>query len=384
MSTRPFPKSRASQLADALQSHQLVVEPTAPTVAFTSINWKYLPKALVLAQSLKRFNPDWEFHILLNDHLPSGTSFDHVDVIAPINSIGIEGFESWCFSHEVVELCTATKSFYFRFLFEAGYENVFYFDPDMEIFNKLDYLLDELSHADTLLTPHADTEAVRESEILYTEMSVLAHGVFNLGFLGTRNTPNGRRVIDFWCKRMERYCHDDHARGLFTDQKWFNLVPVYFDGVTVLKHKGCNVASWNVAHRPIKRSGNTFHAGPDELLFFHFSGYDASVPRRMFEIFGAYNDDIGSLIEAYDAKVLHQLKCNQEANLPWIYAAFDNGQQISRGIRRFYRSHLEHRICYPHPYTSKDPDSFYHVVQQNTKEALDRQYDPPGLLRKHF
>lgn len=384
MHLNPAAKSRAPLLTKALEQGRLALTPISPTVAFTSINWKYLPKALVLAESLKRFNPDWEFHVLLNDYLPDDTSFEHVDVIAPINHIGIQNFDSWCFSHEVVELCTASKSFYFRYLLDAGYQNVFYFDPDMEVFNSLNYLLEELSRADTLLTPHADTDALRESEILYTEMSVLAHGVFNLGFLGTRNSPNGRQVIDFWCRRMERYCHDDHARGLFTDQKWFNLVPVYFDGVKVLKHKGCNVASWNVAHRAITRSNNTFRAGPDELLFFHFSGYDASVPRRMFEIFGAYNESIGALIESYDGKVAHQDATHPEARLPWVYANFENGQTISRGTRRFYRSHLEYRASYPHPYFDHAEDSFYRLVQKHGEEALDRQFDPPGFLRKYF
>ena len=219
-------------------------------VVFTSINWAYLTKAMVLAESLKQHNPDFEFHLLINDYVDPTMALKRGSIV-PISLLGIDGFHAWCFSHDVVELCTATKAFYFYQLLDAGYDKVIYLDPDIRVFSSLDPVTSKLDEFDVVLIPHCDVEASRDCEIHYTEMSVLAHGVFNLGFLGIANTCIGSRVINFWRRRMERHCRDEHERGLFTDQKWFNLVPVYFDNVCILKHPGVNVASWNISSRPL-------------------------------------------------------------------------------------------------------------------------------------
>ncbi len=51
----------------------------------------------------------------------------------------------------------------------------------------------------------------------FNEQSVLAHGIYNLGFVGFKNTEIGRGAAAFWRRRMMRHCRDDHARGLFTE-----------------------------------------------------------------------------------------------------------------------------------------------------------------------
>ena len=269
------------------------------TVVFTSITLGYLPKALALAESVKAHHPDWEFHILLNDFMPD-TLERHlapVDRVVTAAELSIDNFHSWSFGLTLVELCCATKPFYFKQLLDTGYEYVFYIDPDIRIFDRLDCLRNELKDHHVLVTPHCDKPALTDAEILYTEQSVLAHGVYNLGFLAARQSDHAKEVIDFWRYRCIRYCHDDHPRGVFNDQKWFNLVPLYYGGVCIIRHEGCNVASWNIAHRPLSKVAGKLYAGKDPLLFFHFSGYDANVPRTMFEIFGQYTDLLAEMID---------------------------------------------------------------------------------------
>ena len=43
---------------------------------------------------------------------------------------------------------------------------------------------------------------------------------------------------------MLRY--EEAAFGVYTDQRWCDLVPALFDGVKVLRDPGLNVASWNL------------------------------------------------------------------------------------------------------------------------------------------
>jgi hypothetical protein len=127
---------------------------------------------------------------------------------------------------------------------------VLYFDPDMVLFSRLDDLLAELDQGNVALTPHltvpeSTLDAVRDNEI-----SALKHGVYNLGFLGVRNTEEGRRFARWWADRVYHFCVDDIPGGLFTDQRWIDLAPAMFDGVGILKNSRFNVATWKAISRP--------------------------------------------------------------------------------------------------------------------------------------
>ena len=66
--------------------------------------------------------------------------------------------------------------------------------------------------------------------------------------------------------------------GYFTDQRWIDAVPVFFEH-EVVRDLGCNVAYWNLHERTlaVDESG-AWTAGGVALRFFHFSGHDADDP----------------------------------------------------------------------------------------------------------
>lgn len=370
-------------LPPALAQHQK----TGKTVVFTSLSRLYLPKAQIFAESLKKFHPDWEYHILINDAWPDQAAaprLPNVDLVVPIRELPIDNLHSWVFSMDAEELCCASRPVYFKELLNAGYEKVFFFDPDIQVFSSLEPLTALLDNHSVLLTPHIDQPAKSDAEILYSELSVLAHGIFNLGFLGVTNNEQGNAVIDFWKHRLTRYSLKEHAKGLWTDQKWFNLVPLYFDGVHVLKHQGCNVASWNISSRPITIRQQTLYSGADPLLFFHFSGFDKGVPKRMFEIFRSYNQALEGLFTAYQKRNAHFVKKTPVAALPWCFGAFDNGEPISWAIRRFYRETLDHRLKYRKPFFVHSSPSFFERIEEAGRDWIEGEYDPPGKLRRYF
>src|SRR3546814_12289571 len=79
-----------------------------------------------------------------------------------------------------------------------------------------------------------------------TEMSVTEHGIYNLGHLFVRPDENGRALSRWWADRLDKYCFDDKTIGLFTDQRWMDLVPATFEGVKILRVPNMDVASWNI------------------------------------------------------------------------------------------------------------------------------------------
>ena len=95
---------------------------------YTSITANYLPKAAVLAHSLKQSNPGTKFHLLLSDNLPEDcppdalSAFDHI--VTP-DMLPINNLKAWTFGHSVVELCTAVKGPMLEYLFDkVGAERV--------------------------------------------------------------------------------------------------------------------------------------------------------------------------------------------------------------------------------------------------------------------
>ena len=84
---------------------------SAATAVFTSIAANYLPKARVLARSVKQVAPDAQFFLMLVDSTPHDFDLDAepFDALITIDELGLENPIAWAFTHTVVELCTAVK-----------------------------------------------------------------------------------------------------------------------------------------------------------------------------------------------------------------------------------------------------------------------------------
>jgi hypothetical protein len=100
-----------------------------------------------------------------------------------------------------------------------------------------------------VLTPHT-TEPVPLDRKLPDETPLQA-GAYNLGFIGVANRPAVRRLLDWWVARLEHYYVKDIGAGLFTDQKWIDLVPGMDDRAAIVRDRGCNVAYWNLHARRV-------------------------------------------------------------------------------------------------------------------------------------
>ena len=147
---------------------------------FTSVTANYIPKARVLAKSVKKFHPECQFHLVLSDAKPQWLEEDKepFDSIILIEELGVQEFNSWVFKHSLVEMCTAVKGFAFQYIFDQYQaKRIFYFDPDMVVFSRLDSLLEKLVNSDIVLTPHLTAPEKNMRGVLDNEISCLKHGV---------------------------------------------------------------------------------------------------------------------------------------------------------------------------------------------------------------
>ena len=167
------------------------------------------------------------------------------------------------------ELRWACKPLYMLYLFEAGYERVIYVDNDICFFSPADFLFDALNTAAVLLTPHHyPTDPEKDQHWLEANYRV---GLYNAGFIGAGT--RGKAALEWWAKCCLYTVRKSAWRGLFDDQKYLDLMPVEFDGVEVLRHKGCNVAGWNVdvSRRVPDGTGKVTIDGHWPIVFIHFA-----------------------------------------------------------------------------------------------------------------
>lgn len=335
-----------------------------PVHVFTSISLNYLPKARILVSTVKRFHPDWIFHLVISDRatdqsspakniLPQENQFDR---IVWIDALAIDHLDGWVFKHGVMELCTAVKGPFLQQLVKEGADKIIYLDPDIAVFNSLEPVVDLLDEHAILLTPHLldysdNVQAIFDNEVL----GVMKHGIFNAGFLAINpRKKDGARFAHWWGNRLLEYCYSDYEQGLFTDQKWCDLVPAFFMDYLIVRDPGYNVASWNIDKRDVSMSegGQMQIDGTYPLRFYHFTGYDSGAGDSMTKRYSGGNHLIDEIWTWYG----RQLKENGQGiygGLPCYFNYYDNGVEITNEARQIYRDRDDLQAAFPHPFQTQ-------------------------------
>ncbi|MDQ0640902.1 hypothetical protein QF042_004467 [Pedobacter sp. W3I1] len=265
------------------------LENNTPLVSFTICTNNYLAEALTLGQSLIRTgSQSHQFIIFLCDIKDEQIKYDSYNhKIIPLDNNIVPNFDIITKKYQLVELCTSVKPSVFKYLISELKETIFaYLDPDLYFFRNIDRLITELGNSSILLTPHVIYPKPIDS--IPTESTFLNYGLYNLGFLMLRSDKNSLDFLNWWEERTLNLCFNRPSDGLFVDQLWINLIPIYYDQVIVSKNVGLNVAYWNLNERYIAREKKELIVnGAEELTFFHFSSFDyslSSLSRRAHNI----------------------------------------------------------------------------------------------------
>ena len=320
---------------------------------FTSAAVNYLPKVRILCHSIRRYHPEAVIHLALADERPQWLRIEDepFDSILGIERLGIPDYRNWAFTHSIVELSTAIKPFALKHLLQLpDCATVLYFDPDMVLFSRVDDILATLGTSNLALTPHQTKPEQTLDAIFDNEVASLKHGIFNLGFIGVGNTAEGRRFVDWWAERTYHLCWADVENGLFTDQKWINFAPVFFDGVAIIKSSRHNVATWNLTTRRMTGSFATgFEVDGEPLGFYHFTGFDSGAHRIMAIKNASASPAVQELITWYEGEIAVADR-DPITEWPWAFGRFSDGTSIEFAHRRIYRDHRDLQRAFPDPY----------------------------------
>jgi hypothetical protein len=329
---------------------------------FTSAAVNYLPKVRALCRSIREHHPEAVIHLALADERPGwlDTKGEPFDDVIDASAIGIPDWRRWTFKHDIVELSTAIKPFVFRHLLERGAGVVLYFDPDMVLFSRVDDILARLADANIALTPHQSKPERDHEAVIDNEIGSLKWGIFNLGFIGVRDTPESRRFLDWWAERTYHFCRADVAAGLFTDQKWLDFAPVFFDGVAILREARHNVATWNLTTRHMAgnlATGFTVDGAP--LGFYHFTGFDSGAHHVMAGKNASGNASVQELIAWYERETVAAPNDPVKVS-PWSYGRFSDGRDVEPRHRWIYRDRPDLQQAFPDPYDNTSAGLTFH------------------------
>lgn len=210
------------------------------------------------------------------DLVPEGTTRVHRDdVIEP------SVWDEMLTRYNVLERCCALKAYLMRFLARTAHCPIVYLDADTYLMAPLHPVLPATADFSVALTPHLLTPLSGDRHA--DEIGMLSVGAYNGGMLVTGLHPDGIRFLDWWLDRVTQYAYDSREQGVFTDQKWLDLVPSFFRNVYVSRAMGLNVGHWRVC------SQHDFTEGPTGTLKFcgepvtlmHMSGFKPHHPNLL-------------------------------------------------------------------------------------------------------
>lgn len=311
------------------------------TAVFTTSSANYFAFSKTLLHSVSEHHGDVDLHFLLVDEVADLSPFTGQGTyeVTTVDRIGIPDYKKMAFVYNLVEFNTAVKPFFIRHLFARGYEKVIYLDPDTLVLDRLDAALEALAEHSIVVTPHqlAPLENVDGFRPDMTwETAALGTGIFNLGFIAVANTDEGRAFVDWWANRCHYFCFVEAATGLFVDQKWVNLAPCYFKSLHILRHKGYNMAVWNLHDRRLVDGKVN---GEVPLVFYHFSSFDIddeeTISRHKPRITFAEREDVRDLFARY-RRTLLQNGYEDFVKIPYGFGRYKDGTRIGALARKMF------------------------------------------------
>lgn len=233
----------------------------------TTATLDYLPYVLTLYDSIKN-NGYSKLYVLIvdSDNLPDPQEGIIYLTITEVNNLDL--IHGYLEKGDIDEFRWSLKPYLMNHVIQKyGISELIYVDNDIMFHGDYQFLFDELKNFNVLLTPHWRSPYPKmDSRNFYL---LYNHGIFNAGFIGVNY-----KAIDFlnWFCEVVSYTMK-RSDGFYVDQKFLDVVPIYFDNVKVLKHKGCNVSEWSESFLRRDIIDNKLFVDGDPLVFFHFVRY---------------------------------------------------------------------------------------------------------------
>ena len=306
-------------------------------MAFTVCSANHLAYAKTMADSLIQHAPDYNVIIGLADK--NNQRFKQEDFlphrIVEVESLAIPNFDAMSIQYNLIELNCALKPFIAQYIFNTEYPDILlYIDADIYFYQSPSEAEQILNENAIAITPHFFTPI--NDGALPMERDVLRSGIYNAGFIAMKQHSITDNFLQWWAERLTNQCFYNFAEGMAVDQNWLNLVPLFFEKIAIISHKGYNVAYWNLHERSLALNNNQVWVNNQEpLVFLHISGYKFETPQILSRHQTRFNllqlPVLNKLLEAYRNKVYE----NGYAQYIHLQCAYAKAEKKSTGLMAF-------------------------------------------------
>lgn len=329
---------------------------------YTVATQNYFHFAKTLMSSVAHHGWQADRYVIALDSAPqSPATFSELFSIVELLDLFPEPPKKSLFRYTALEMAASIKPLAMEYLFRAGYSKVIFLDADILVMGPADYIVSQLDHVDVLFTPHIT--APLEDLLRPNDLDILRAGVANAGFFAARNGRCAERFLTWWQSKLATQCIVAPEQGLVAEQKWLELVPSLFPGVSVDRSPGLNVAYWNLPHRDVTKRRDTYFVGDSPVIFFHFSGVVPENPSILSRYETRFaNGKMPLAIQGLLCEYVDLLRGNgleEYQHRPYGFDFFsDNLTRIPPAVRKMYREYQSIQEAFgDDPFdVSRDPD----------------------------
>lgn len=233
----------------------------------TYFDHRYLPRAIVMLESLRAQAPNARVHVLcLSDECLEAMRRLAYPFVSLIALKDLEAADSELLA------CRPTRSiveYYFTLtpclpwhLLNKNEDigEITYLDADMMFFSSPESIFEEAGGADVIITPHRFSSHLTH---------LVKYGIYNVSWLSFRNTTPGLKALKWYRQSCIEWCFDRLEGDRFADQRYLDVFPSKFENVHIMRHPGGGVAPWNLADADIGLTAGRVTAGGRPLVFYH-------------------------------------------------------------------------------------------------------------------
>ena len=230
----------------------------------------YLPRALLLVESLRAQGTRFRLHVLcLSDLCARMLTELALPEVELIDMAAIEARYPELLAvkptRKPIEYMFTTTPFLPAYCLATvpGIEAITYLDADLYFYADPQPVFDHIGARSIGIFPHRfSPDWARFVE----------YGKYNVGWLTFRATPQGMRCLVDYQRDCVAWCFDRDEDGKYADQRYLDTWPETYDGVAVIDMKGANTANFNVDNYAVTERDGGFRCDDDPLIFYHFHG----------------------------------------------------------------------------------------------------------------
>ena len=237
------------------------------------VDLRYLPRLAALVESIRKFDRKSPIYVLCLD----ANTLEQCDRllgenVTPLSLGELEGafpeLQTAKENRTAMEYVFTLTPYLIKWVMgksENGAPSI-YLDADLYFFESPAGVLEDLGTSEIGIIPHSYPSNIAQS--------LRKYGLYNVGWVGFRNSQAGRQCLDWWASQCLDWCGDEPLSGKYADQGYLDQFPNLFEGVKVLENRGFNLAPWNTKGQAILKDsdGRVTLGDHTPLTFFHFHG----------------------------------------------------------------------------------------------------------------